>query len=102
MRDRRCSIYKIDVEPKFLLGWFLKSLLASISKHVSMYIPQTNYLSILKAQTFELIYTQFGYLYTMLLHARQPTSSTTPTPDISHPADGLIGSMHQQLGPFPL
>ena len=62
---RCCSIYKIDVEPKFLLDWFLKSLLPPISKDVAMDMPQTKDEAILKAQTFELIYAQYAYLYTI-------------------------------------
>lgn len=33
-------IFKIDVGPKFLLNWFLKSLLSSISKDVTMDMPR--------------------------------------------------------------
>ena len=57
--------------------------------------------TIFRAQTYEIIYTQSRYLYTMLSHAPRPTSSMSSTPSISDATDGLIGSMHQQLGPFP-
>lgn len=94
-------ICKINVEPKFLLDWFLKSLFPPISKDVAMGMPQTKDETIFKAQTFELIYAQSYHLYTMLPHAPWPTSSTSPTPSISHATDGQIDSMNQQSSPFP-
>lgn len=83
----------IDVDPKFLLDWFLKSLLLPISKYVPMDLPQSKDESILNTQTFDRIYSQYGCLYTVLPHAPRPTSSTPP--NMSHIVDGLIGFMNQ-------
>ena len=60
-----------------------------------MDMPQTKDGAILKAQTFDLIYAQSGYLHVVLPHASWPTSSTTPKLGISHTTNELIGSMNQ-------
>ena len=88
---RRCSIYKIDVEWKFLLDWFFKSMLPPISKYVAMGMPETKDEAILKSQTFEFIHAQSRYLYSVLPHAPRPTSSMSPTLDISYSSNGLFG-----------
>ena len=63
-----------------------------------MDLPQIEDEAIVKDQTFELIYTQSGYLYIVLPHVPWPTSSTSR--DTSHATNALIGAMHQQSAPF--
>lgn len=85
---------KIDVEPKFLLNRFLKSLLLKISTDVTMTFMQTEDEAILKAQTFELIYAQSGYLYMIMGHVSCSTTKSPPCK--SHTIDGLIGYLNNQ------
>jgi hypothetical protein len=55
---------KIEVTDELLLDWFLKSLFPLIAKDVATTMPQSEEEAITKAQHFDLIYSQSGYLYT--------------------------------------
>src|SRR5713101_4720233 len=63
---RRRSLCKIKLDDRIFLDWFLKSLLPLIAKEVGAERPQTEEEAILKAQQFDLIYAQSGYLYTII------------------------------------
>ena len=49
--------------------------------------------AIQKAQHFDLIYAQSGYLYSILPDAPRHHSLETPVPGTSHDVDGLIGTV---------
>ena len=78
------------------LDWFLKTLLPPIAKDVASKCPQFEEEAILKAQQFDLIYTQSGYLYTIVPDAPHPGTSYRNALGASHAADGIIGSVSQQ------
>lgn len=65
-----------------------------------MDLPQKKYEGILKAQTFNPIYTKLECLYNILPYPLRPTASS-PTHIISHVANRMIGAMHHKLGHFP-
>jgi hypothetical protein len=75
------------------LDWFLKSLLFVISKDVTSTFPQSEEEAIKKAQQFDLIYAQSGYLYTVFPDAPRPIPFGQDKLGMSHATDGLIGSM---------
>jgi hypothetical protein len=54
-------------------------------------MPQNEY----KAQKFDLIYSQSGYLYMVLPDAPHPLPFNQENLDASHSADGLIGAITQ-------
>lgn len=62
----RRSICKFDTTPQQWLDWFLKSLVPHLAKYLSTTFPQNEDKDITKAQQFDLIYSQSGYLYTLL------------------------------------
>ena len=63
---RRKSLIKVPVPPTFLLEWFLKSLVPQLSKDVATSRIFSEEEAIMRAQQFELIYSQSGLLYTIL------------------------------------
>ena len=71
IREWRCrkSLIKVPVPPAFLLEWFLKSLVPQLSKDVAISGVFSKEYAIMRAQQFELIYSQSGLLYTILLDA---------------------------------
>jgi hypothetical protein len=60
---RRKSLIKVPVPPTFLLEWFLKSLVPQLSKDVATSRVFSEEDTIMRAQQFELIYSQSGLLY---------------------------------------
>jgi hypothetical protein len=62
----------------------LKSLLPIIAKDVTMNLPRNKEEVIQKAQQYDLIYTQLGYLYTILPNAPCSRSGDLSTPGESH------------------
>ena len=46
----RCSLYKIQLDDRIFLDWFLKTLLPPIAKDVASEQPQSKEEAILKAQ----------------------------------------------------
>ena len=60
------SLIKVPVPPTFLLEWFLKSLVPQLSKYVKTSGVFFEEDAIMRAQKFELIYSQFGLLYNIL------------------------------------
>lgn len=84
------------IPPKFLLEWFLKSLLPYISKYVSSSGVMTKEEAIFKAQQLDLIYSQSRILYEIIPHA--PWSITDPSkPKFGPHVDGIVGSV-QSIG----
>jgi hypothetical protein len=65
--NRRKWLIKATIPPKFLLEWFLKSLLSYISKDVSTYRVMTEEEAIFKAHQLDIIYAQFKMLYEIIL-----------------------------------
>ena len=94
---RRChSLCKINLNDKIFLEWFLKTLLPPVSKDVSFECPEIEEEAILKAQQFDLIYAQYGYLYNVILDAPHASTSYQDATGASHVADGIIGSISHQ------
>jgi hypothetical protein len=88
---RRKSLIKVPVPPAFLLEWFLKSLVPQLSKDVATSGVFSEEDAIMRAQQFELIYSQSGLLYTILPDA--PRSILDKTRQRAGPhADGIVGS----------
>ena len=94
-----CSLCKIQLDDRIFLDWFLKTFLPPITKDVASERPQSKEDAILKAQQFDLIYAQSGYLYTVIPDAPRPSTSYRDAPRESHVADGIIGSVSQQPQP---
>jgi hypothetical protein len=88
---RRKSLIKVPVPPAFLLEWFLKSLVPQLSKDVAISGVFSEEEAIMRAQQFELIYSQSGLLYNILPDA--PRSILDKTRQRARPhADGIVGS----------
>jgi hypothetical protein len=96
---RRHSLCKEETTKEQHLDWFLKSLVSVIAKDVASTFPQSEEEAISKAQQFDLIYAQTGYLYTVSPDAPRPKPFGQDKPGMSHTADGLIGSMNH-LNPY--
>jgi hypothetical protein len=62
---------KVPVPPAFMLEWFLKSLVQQLSKDIATSGVFSEEDAIMRAQQFELIYSQFGLLYNILPNAPQ-------------------------------
>jgi hypothetical protein len=88
---RHKSLIKVPVPPAFLLEWFLKSLVPQLSKDVATSGVFSEEEAIMRAQQFELIYSQSGLLYNILSDA--PRSILDKTRQRARPhADGIVGS----------
>jgi hypothetical protein len=88
---RRKSLIKVPVPPAFLLEWFLNSLVPQLSKDVATSGVFSEEEAIMRAQQFELIYSQSGLLYQILPEA--PRSILDKTRQRAGPhADGIVGS----------
>jgi hypothetical protein len=88
---RRKSLIKVPVPAAFLLEWFLKSLVPQLSKDVATSGVFSEEEAIMRAQQFELIYSQSGLLYQILPDA--PRSILDKTRQRAGPhADGIVGS----------
>jgi hypothetical protein len=90
---QRHSLCKEKTTKEKRLDWFLKSLVPVISKDVASTFTQSKEKDIIKAQQFDLIYAQSGYLYTIFPDAPRPLPFGQEKPRVSHATDGLIGSM---------
>jgi hypothetical protein len=89
---RKHSLCKAEATKQQCLNWFLKSLVSFLAKDVAATFPQSKEESISKAQQFERIYSQSGYLYMVLLDALRPMPFKQDKPGMSHSVDGLIGT----------
>jgi hypothetical protein len=93
IREWRCrkSLIKVPVPPAFLLEWFLKSLVPQLSKDVATLGVFSKEDTIMRAQQFELIYSQSGLLYNIFPDV--PCSILDKTRQRARPhADGIVGS----------
>jgi hypothetical protein len=77
-RHRTCLI-KMPVPLAFLLEWFLKSLVPKLSKDVATSGVFLEEEVIMRAQQLELIYSQSGLLYEVLLKCRMYTMCNRQT-----------------------
>ena len=93
---RRRSLSKIQIDDRIFLDWFLKTLLLPIAKDIAYEHAQSKEEAILKAQQFDLIYSQYGYLYTVIPDAPHPSTSYHDAQGESHIADGIIGLVSQK------
>jgi hypothetical protein len=99
---RRRSLCKAETTKQQCLDWFLRSLVALLGKDVASTFPQSEEEAISKAQQYDLIYAQSGYLYTVLPDLPKPVPFGQDKPGMSHSADGLIGTtMHHSPQPQP-
>jgi len=92
-RHRKCLI-KVLVPPTFLLEWFLKSLVPQLSKDVAMSGVFLEEEAIMRAQQLELIYSQYSFIYEVLLDAPRPTLDKTRHKSGPH-ADDIVGSTQE-------
>jgi hypothetical protein len=89
---RRRGLCKAETTKQQCLDWFLRSLVPLLAKDVASTFPQSEEEAISKAQQYDLIYAQSGYLYTVLPDAPRPVPFGQDKPGMSHSADGLIGT----------
>ena len=89
---RRHRLIKAPIPDQFLADWFVKSLLPVIAKDVALSGAVTEEQVILRAQHLDLVYSQSGVLYDILLNALrswQELPRSSPGPH----ADGIVGSV---------
>jgi hypothetical protein len=87
---RRKRLIIAYIHPKFLLEWFLKSLLPYISKDVSTSGVTYEEEAIFKAQRLDLIYVESGMLYEILPDTLR--SNYDPRQNPGPHVDEIIGS----------
>ena len=90
---------KVETTKEQRLDWFLKSLIHVIANDAASTFTQSKEEAISKAQQFDLIYAQSGYLYIVFPDAPRPIPFCQDKPEMSHAGDGLIGSM-THLNPY--
>lgn len=81
---------KAPIHDWLLVDWFTKSLLPPISKYVAMFGDITEEQSIHHSQHLDLIYSQFGMLYDLILNAPRPSTNVSHSKLGPH-SDGVIG-----------
>ena len=84
------ELIKAFIPPKFLLEWFLKSLLPYITKDVSTSGVQNKEQTIFTAQELDLIYAQSRLLYEIIPNSLR--SSFDPKVKPGPHVDGIVGS----------
>ena len=87
------SLIEAIIPLEFLLEWFLKSLFPYISNDVSTLGVTNEEEAILRAQQLDLIYSQSGILYEIILEAPRPTHDAEK-PKLGPHADGVVGSVN--------
>jgi hypothetical protein len=90
------SLIKVPVPPTFLLEWFLKSLVPQLSKDVATSGVFSEENSIMRAQQFELIYSQSSLLYNIFPDAPRSILDKTKQRVGPH-ADGIVGLAQTNL-----
>jgi hypothetical protein len=93
---QRHSLCKSETTKEQCLDWFLRSLVSILAKDVASTFLQTEEESINKAQQYDLIYAQSGYLYTVLPDTPRTIPFNQDKPGMSHSVDGLIGTTTHQ------
>jgi hypothetical protein len=93
IQEWRCQkiLIKVRVPPTFLLEWFLKSLVPQLSKDIATSGVFSEEDAIMRAQQFELIYSQSSLLYNILPDAPRSILDKTRKRVGPH-ADGIVGS----------
>jgi hypothetical protein len=86
------ELIKVPVPPAFMLEWFIKSLVPQLSKDVATSKVFFEEDAIMRAQQFELIYSQSGLLYNILPDAPRSILEKTRQRVGPH-ADGIVGSV---------
>ena len=82
------------------MDWFLRSLLPPIGKDVASHFPQTEEAALQIALKYDLIYAQFGYVYTILPDLPKPDGPNAS--GASHSTDGIVGALsHTYAQPPP-
>jgi hypothetical protein len=93
---RRCLI-KVPLPDQLLAEWFTKSLIGPIARDVAMGGVVTEEQAISRAQYLDLVYSQMGTLYDLILNSPRPSTNPTPKPPTtSHVADGVIDTFHDE------
>jgi hypothetical protein len=92
----RKSLIKVPVPPTFFLEWFLKSLVPQLFKDVVTSGVFSKEDAIMRAQQFELIYSQSGLFYNILPDAPRSILDKTRQRDGPH-ANGIVGSAQTKL-----
>jgi hypothetical protein len=69
---RRRSLCNAETTKQQCLDWFLRSLVSLLGKDVASTFPQSEEEAISKAQQYDLIYAQSGYLYMVLPDLPKP------------------------------
>ena len=82
------------------MDWFLRSLLPPIGKDVASHFPQTEEAALQIALKYDPIYTQSGYVYTVLPDL--PRLSGANAPGASHASDGIIGALSHPYAQPPM
>jgi hypothetical protein len=90
---RQPSFCQAETTKEQCLDWFLKLLAYVIAKDVASIFPELEEEAIRKAQQFDFIYAQLGYLYIVFSDAPIPIPFGQDEPGMPHVVDGLIGSM---------
>jgi hypothetical protein len=94
---RRRHLIKVPLPDQLLAEWFTKSLIGPIAHDVSMGGVITKEKEIGHAQCLDLVYSQMGTLYDLILDAPRSSTNPTPTPPVaSHVVDGVIGTFHAE------
>ena len=88
---RRKRLIKANIQPNFLLEWFLNSLLLYNVQDVSTSGVTTQEHAIFIDQQLYLIYAQFGILYEIIHDA--PLSNTDPKFKPMPHVNGIVGSV---------
>jgi hypothetical protein len=99
---RRHSLCKDETTKQQCLDWFIRSLVSLLGKDVASTFPQSEVEAISKAQQYDLIYSQSGYLYPVLPDLPKPMPFGQDKLEMSHSADRLIGNTtHHSPQPQP-
>ena len=62
------ALYKINIKNEFILGWFMKYFISITTKDMTMTMLQYQEETIVKAQQFDIFYSQSRYMYTIIPH----------------------------------
>jgi hypothetical protein len=93
----RQRLIKIELPDQLLAEWFTKSFVNDIGRDIAMGGVVTEEKAISHAQYLDLVYSQTGTLYDLLLDLPHPsTSATSTTPATSHATNGVIGTFQAQ------
>lgn len=92
----RQRLIKFEITGQFLTEWFTKSCVALISCDIAMGGCVTEEQAIAHAQYLDLVYSQSGTLYELLLDPPWPSSYlATSKSQVVPPVDGVICSVSQ-------